>query len=345
MNILGIETSCDETSAAVAQDGVRILSNVTATQILVHKKYGGVVPELASRSHIARIEQVTRGALDEAKLALAGVEGIAVTHGPGLVGALLVGVMFAKGLAQALEVPVCGVNHIEAHLYANFLDFHGRLKYPYVGLVVSGGHTHLFDVAGLGNYRLIGRTIDDAAGEAFDKVAHLLGLGFPGGPQIQKWAQKGDPHAVRFPRGMIQSGDFQFSFSGLKTAVARFVCRNLRVSAGCSMGARRFPAGFKADVAASFQEAVVDVLVQKTLAAARVKGYLQVAVGGGVSANRRLREQFQREGGRQGIEVFFPSLQLCTDNAAMVAALGYHTIVRKQNFIFDAQPNLALALS
>ncbi len=334
MKVLGLETSCDETSAAVAVNGVKILSNAIVAQTLVHKKYGGVVPELASRSHLTRIEAVTRKAMDDAGLSLRQLDGIVVTHGPGLMGALLVGVMFAKGLGAALDIPVCGVNHIEAHLYANFLDFHGRLKYPYLGLVVSGGHTHLFDVARLGQHRLMGRTVDDAAGEAFDKVAHLLGLGFPGGPYLEKLARQGDPNAIRFPRGMSGSGDFRFSFSGLKTAVARFVQGH-----GQAVGKK----ATKADIAASFQEAVVDVLAQKTFAAARNLGYRQVAVGGGVSRNGYLRARFEKEGVARGVEVFFPSALLCTDNAAMVAALGYHKLVSGKNRDFDAQPNLQLA--
>jgi N6-L-threonylcarbamoyladenine synthase len=327
MNILGIETSCDETSAAVVSDGLRILSNVTATQIAVHKKYGGVVPELASRSHITRIEQITQKALKDAQLRPEQLGGVAVTHGPGLIGSLLVGVMFAKGLATAWKLPVVGVNHIEAHLYANFMDFHQRLGYPYLGLVVSGGHTHLFVVEKLGMHRLIGRTVDDAAGEAFDKVGHLLDLGFPGGPAIERLAKNGDPHAVKFPRGMIRSGDYRFSFSGLKTAVARFV--------------QREPDFSKADIAASFQEAVCDVLVQKTLLAAQREGIMQVAVGGGVSRNSELRTRFEKEGASIGIDVFFPSAQLCTDNAAMIAALGYHKL-KGRMAPFDAQPNLGL---
>ncbi len=332
MRILGIESSCDETSAAVVADGVKVLSNVTATQTLVHKKYGGVVPELASRSHIHRVDLVTRKALEDAGVALRDIDGIAVTHGPGLIGSLLVGVMFAKGLAAASGKPLTGVNHIEAHLYANFLDFHGRLGYPYLGLVVSGGHTHLFDVRDLGKYRLLGRTVDDAAGEAFDKVAHLLGLGFPGGPQIERLAREGDPHAVKFPRGMIDSGDFRLSFSGLKTAVARFVQKG-------GMGKKIS----KADVAASFQEAVTDVLLRKTLAAAQAHGHSRIAVGGGVSRNGYLRAGFEKEAIARGLQAFFPSAQWCTDNAAMIAALGYHQIASGKNVEFDAEPNLVLA--
>ncbi len=331
MNILGVETSCDETSVAIAVDGIKVLSNVTATQFKVHKKYGGVVPELASRSHIACIEQVARKALKEAGLSLKQIDGIAVTHGPGLIGSLLVGVMFAKGLGAALKIPVCGINHIEAHLYANFLDFHQRLGYPYLGLVVSGGHTHLFDVKKIGEYHLVGKTLDDASGEAFDKVAHLLGLGFPGGPQVERLAKQGNPHAVRFPRGMLDSGDFRFSFSGLKTSVARFVQKKHK---GIS----------KADIAASFQEAVTDVLVKKTFMALEKRKYRQVAVGGGVSRNRYLRERFEKVGKERGVDVFFPSAQLCTDNAAMVAALGYHKMRAPEIFSFDAQPNLQLAI-
>lgn len=308
MNILGIETSCDETSVAVVADGRRVLSNIVASQMLEHARYGGVVPEIASRRHVEMMNTVLRQALSEANVTFADLQGIAVTNRPGLLGALLVGVTAAKTLAQALSLPLVGVHHIEAHLYANFLT-HPDAAFPAVALVVSGGHTDLFHLRGHGNYALLGRTRDDAAGEAFDKCARLMGLEYPGGPSIQKAAEGGNPKAVPFPRAYLEGGA-EFSFSGLKTSVRRFM-----------EGENRPPL---ADIAASFQEAVVDVLVLKTITAARTTNVERVFLAGGVAANKRLRERMQIACDKAGLKLFYPPVALCTDNGAMIAATGYY---------------------
>jgi N6-L-threonylcarbamoyladenine synthase len=307
MNVLGIETSCDETAAAIVADGRRVLSNVVASQMEEHARYGGVVPEVASRRHVELMNGVLRRALADAGLTLGDIDAVAVTNRPGLLGALLVGVTAAKALAQALEIPIVGVHHIEAHLYANFLT-HPDADFPAVALVVSGGHTDLFHLRGHGDYVLLGRTRDDAAGEAFDKCARLMGLGYPGGPAIQAAAENGDPKVVPLPRAWLE-GTYEFSFSGLKTAVRRLV-------------ASENPPPI-ADIAASFQEAVVDVLVRKTLAAARELGVPRIFLAGGVAANARLRERMQAVCDDAGIALFYPPPVLCTDNAAMIAATGY----------------------
>jgi N6-L-threonylcarbamoyladenine synthase len=322
MNVLGIETSCDETAAAVVVDGRRLLSNVIASQMAEHARYGGVVPEVASRRHVELMNGVLRCALSEAELSLNDIDAIAVTNRPGLLGALLVGVTAAKGLSLALGVPLVGVHHIEAHLYANFLT-HPDADFPAVALVVSGGHTDLFHLRGHGDYVLLGRTRDDAAGEAFDKCARLMGLSYPGGPAIQNAAETGNPKAVSFPRAYLPD-TFEFSFSGLKTAVRRFVEqfapsptlreRGVGEGANCSV----------ADLAASFQEAVVDVLVTKTIAAAKATDVSRVFMAGGVAANARLRERMQAACDAAGLVLFYPPPVLCTDNAAMIATTGYY---------------------
>ncbi len=325
MNVLGIETSCDETAAAVVADGRRVLSNVVASQMAEHARYGGVVPEIASRRHVEQINVVLQKALDDAGTGFEGVQAIAVTNRPGLLGALLVGVSAAKALAMALEVPLLGVHHIEAHLYANFL-VHEDASFPAVALVVSGGHTDLFHVKGHGDYVLLGRTRDDAAGEAFDKCARLMGLGYPGGPAVEQAAREGDPAALALPRAWLE-GAHDFSFSGLKTAVRRLV-------QGPSSQAQDRPVPQDrpvrmvapppvADLAASFQEAVVDVLVGKTLAAAKQVSAPRVFLAGGVAANGRLREKMRAACDEAGLPLFFPPPALCTDNAAMIAAAGY----------------------
>jgi N6-L-threonylcarbamoyladenine synthase len=305
MNVLGIETSCDETAAAIVADGRHLLSNIIASQMAEHARYGGVVPEVASRRHVELMNGVLRGALTEARLSLSDIDAIAVTNRPGLIGALLVGVTAAKGLALALRIPLVGVHHIEAHLYANFLT-HPDADFPAVALVVSGGHTDLFHLRGHSDYVLLGRTRDDAAGEAFDKCARLMGLGYPGGPAIQKAAEGGNPKAVPLPRAYLD-GNFEFSFSGLKTAVRR-------VSEGANV----------TDLAASFQEAVVDVLVRKTVAAAKAMGVSRVFLAGGVAANARLRERMQTACNAAGLALYYPPPVLCTDNAAMIATAGYY---------------------
>lgn len=310
MNVLGIETSCDETSAAVVVDGRRVLSNIVASQMAEHARYGGVVPEVASRRHVELMNGVLRQALSEAGLTLADIHAIAVTNRPGLLGALLVGLSAAKALAQSLQIPLVGVHHIEAHLYANFLN-HPDAAFPALALVVSGGHTDLFHVRGHGDYTLLGRTRDDAAGEAFDKSARLMGLDYPGGPAIQAAAETGNPRAVPLPRSWLE-GTHEFSFSGLKTAVRRAIPQGREVTAQ-----------ERSDLAASFQEAVVDVLVGKTLAAAKAVDVPRIFLAGGVAANRRLRERMQAACDSAGIQLFYPPVSLCTDNGAMIAATGY----------------------
>ncbi len=342
MLCLGIETSCDETAAAVVGDGTRLLSNVVASQVELHRRYGGVFPELASRRHIEAMLPVLGEAM---RMAGAGWEDlglIAVTRGPGLVGSLLVGLAAAKALAFALDVPLVGVNHILGHIYANLLDpvlrdpargeGPGGSVFPAVCLVVSGGHTDLVYMQGHGRLNLLGRTRDDAAGEAFDKVARLLGLPYPGGPALERLARQGDPEAVPFPRAMMDDGSYDFSFSGLKTAVAVYLERE--------GGAAR-----AADVAASFQKAVVDVLVAKTVRAALQRGVRRILLAGGVAANSALRESLRREAGRHGLEVRGPPPALCTDNAAMIACAGYF-LWREggaDGLDLDAVPRLGLA--
>jgi N6-L-threonylcarbamoyladenine synthase len=314
--VLGIETSCDETAAAIVEAGTSVLSSVVSSQVDLHARYGGVVPEIASRAHVDLIVPVVAQAFVEAGLSDHPVDGgscevdaVAATYGPGLVGALLVGVSAAKALALAWDVPFIAVNHLEAHLYATLLD-EPDLELPLVVLLVSGGHTLVVLMEDHGRYRLLGSTIDDAAGEAFDKVARFLGLGYPGGPAIDRLAVEGDRAAIRFPRPMLGDGTFDFSFSGLKTAVVNHVRDN--------------PDAASADVAASFQEAVVDVLVTKALAAARDVGANGLCLGGGVAANSRLRERFLDECAANGFRGYLPSWAMCTDNAAMVASAAWY---------------------
>jgi N6-L-threonylcarbamoyladenine synthase len=306
LRILGIETSCDETAASVVEDGRRILSNVVSSQAALHAEFGGVVPEVASRRHVEAIVPVVDAALKQAGARQGDIDLIAVTAGPGLVGSLVVGVAFAKGMAQAQGIPIVGVHHIQAHLYACFLSDEPP-EFPFVGLVVSGGHSDLICAQDHARQELIGRTRDDAAGEAFDKGARLLGLGFPGGPEIEREAASGSADAVAFP--IAATGEREFSFSGVKSALARIVQSG---SHGYSL----------ADLAAGYQRAVVEPLVEKAIGAAREFGSSTIVVGGGVSANLLLRERLGREGAREGLRVFFPDLSLTTDNAAMVAARG-----------------------
>ncbi len=331
--ILAIETSCDETSVAVVADGHRVLSNVVSSQIDLHAVYGGVVPEVASRAHLERMEAVLAQAMDEAEVTPSDVDAVAATCGPGLIGALLIGVSTAKSLAVAWDVPYVGVNHMEGHLFATFLE-RPDLELPLVVLLVSGGHTMIVEVAEPGRYRYLGATIDDAAGEAFDKVARYLGLGYPGGPIIDRLAADGDPEAIRFPRAMMD-GDrdrigLDFSFSGLKTAVVNHV--------------RRHPDVANADVAASFQEAVVDVLVTKTLVAADRVGARTVCLGGGVAANSRLRARFAAAAEAAGLAHLVPDRAFCTDNAAMIAAAAHHRLAADGPTPLDggADPSLRL---
>lgn len=312
--VLGIETSCDETSAAVVADGEKILSNIVSSQIDIHRKYGGVVPEIASRKHVEAIIPVIDSALEEARFGLDDISAVAVTYGPGLVGGLLIGVCAAKGIALSKNIPLIGVHHIEGHLYANFLE-HSNIEFPVLCLTVSGGHTELIYMTDHGEYSYIGGTTDDAAGEAFDKVARILGLGYPGGPPIDRLATKGDNQRITFPRALQGQTGFDFSFSGIKTAVKNYVHDNA--------GQDDY-----ADVAASFQEAVVDMLSDVTFRAAEHTGVKTILLSGGVAANSRLRVVMQKRARIQNIKLFYPSLELCTDNAAMIAAAGYFGLQR-----------------
>ncbi len=311
--MLGLETSCDETSAAVIADGRRILSNVISSQIPVHQKYGGVVPELASRRHVENVVPVIDHALAEAGVRLADIDAVGVTHGPGLVGALLVGVAAAKALSFAAGVPLIGVHHLEGHMFAALLT-HSDLEPPFVSLVVSGGHTSLVHVRDYSSFRLLGQTRDDAAGEAFDKVARLLGLPYPGGPHVEALAATGDPGAIRFPRSFTSEGSFEFSFSGLKSAVINYLH---------TASQRREPVN-AANVAASFQFAVVDVLAQKALQAVHQCQCPKLVLAGGVAANGALRNELQARCDSQNIRFYYPDIVLCTDNAAMIGCRAHY---------------------
>ncbi len=307
MLLLTIETSCDETAAAVVRDGRQILSNVVSSQVAIHAEYGGVVPEIASRKHLEMITPVIRQALEQAGVCLEQIEGVAVTRGPGLLGALLVGVSMAKSLSLARAVPLVGVHHIEGHLLAGFLE--QPVTFPFLALVVSGGHTHLYRVDGIGQYRTLGRTIDDAVGEAFDKSATLLGLGYPGGALIDKLAQSGDPAAIKFPRPLMHDGSLNFSFSGLKTAVLTYLKKQPQLPRDQALH----------DLCASFQAAVCEVLVKKTAAALQQEGLTRLVVGGGVACNSGLRSALQGLCDKSGIELQLAPPKLCGDNAAMLA--------------------------
>ena len=313
MLVLGIETSCDETSAAVVDDGL-VKSNIISSQ-LVHAKYGGVVPELASRAHQRLIIEVVGEALTKAGITKFQIQGVAATQGPGLVGALLVGLNFGKALAYGLKMPFIGVNHMEGHLYSNML-LDEKPTYPFVSLIVSGGHTMLVIVSAPFEHRLLGQTRDDAAGEAFDKVAKMLGLGYPGGPAIDALAKQGDPAAIKFPRTYLEDGSYDFSFSGIKTAVLYYL-RNNGLSAG-TIGKQQL-----ADICASFQISVVEVLVEKTIAAAREFGVQNVTIAGGVSANSLLRSMMGDACKRRRLKLFHPPLEYCMDNGAMIAYVGW----------------------
>ena len=333
MNILAIESSCDETAAAVVQDGRKVLSNIISSQIEIHKLYGGVVPEIASRKHIEKIIQVVDEALKEASLTMDEIDAVAVTYGPGLVGALLVGVSAAKSIAFAHNKPLIGVHHIEGHISANYIE-NKELEPPFLCLVVSGGHTNLVIVKDYGEYEVLGKTRDDAAGEAFDKVARAIGLGYPGGPKIQKISEEGNKDAIAFPRAKVADNPFDFSFSGLKSSVLNYIN-------SCEMKGEEIN---KADIAASFQEAVVDVLVSHTIAGAKQLGFKKIAMAGGVASNAVLREEMKEACERRGFKFYHPSPILCTDNAAMIGAAAYYDY--KKGLISDltlnAVPNLKL---
>lgn len=331
--ILAIESSCDETAAAVVKNGREVLSNVINTQIAIHTDYGGVVPEIASRKHIENINPVIRKALEDAGVTLDDIDAIGVTYGPGLVGALLVGVAEAKAIAFAKNKPLVGVHHIEGHISANYVE-NKELEPPFVALVVSGGHTHLVKVNDYGEYEIVGRTRDDAAGEAFDKVARAIGLGYPGGPKIDKLAKEGNPDAIEFPRAHVDDAPYDFSFSGIKSAVLNYI--NSANMQGKEIN--------HADVAASFQKAVVDALVSRAVRLAKECGMDKLAIAGGVASNSALRAAVQEECAKNNIKFYSPSPVLCTDNAAMIGAAAYYEYIKgvRHGYDLNAVPNLKL---
>ncbi len=331
--ILAVESSCDETAAAVVKNGREVLSNIISSQIELHTVYGGVVPEIASRKHIEKVIPVIDEALQKAKVSLREIDAIAVTYGPGLVGALLVGVSTAKAISFASGIPLVGVHHIEGHISANYIE-NKELEPPFVCLVVSGGHSHLVVVKDYGEYQVLGRTRDDAAGEAFDKVARAIGLGYPGGPKIDKVSKEGNPDAIVFPRAKIADSVYDFSFSGLKSAVLNYLN-------SCEM---KGIAICQADVAASFQKAVVDVLVEHSMQAVQECGIKKFAIAGGVASNSALRAALVSQCAKRDITFFYPSPILCTDNAAMIGAAGYYEFIKgvRSGFDLNAVPNLRL---
>lgn len=333
VRILAIESSCDETAAAVVKNGREVLSNIIYSQIATHTMYGGVVPEIASRKHIEKINQVVESALKEADMTLEQVDAVGVTYGPGLVGPLLIGVSAAKALAWAADKPLVGVNHIEGHVAANFIAS-PELEPPFVCLIVSGGHTHLVVVEDYGVFRILGRSRDDAAGEAFDKVARSVGLGYPGGPKIDAKAKEGNPDAIQFPQAKMRESAYDFSFSGLKSAVLNY--QNHAKMTGEEINV--------ADLVASFQKAVVDVLVEHTVAAAHEYGFRQVAMAGGVASNSALRNAMKTRCEREGIRLFYPPPVLCTDNAAMIGSAAYYEYIagNRSGWDLNAVPGLKL---
>ena len=331
--ILGIESSCDETAASVVKNGRTVLSNVISSQIEIHKLYGGVVPEIASRNHIERINQVIQEALDEANVTLDDIDAIGVTYGPGLVGALLVGVAEAKAIAYARNLPLVGVHHIEGHVSANYIE-HPDLEPPFLCAIVSGGHTHLVIVKDYGQFEILGRTRDDAAGEAFDKVARAIGLGYPGGPKIDKVSKEGNPEAIAFPRAHVEDAPYDFSFSGLKSAVLNYIN-------GCQMKGIEYN---QADIAASFQKAVTDVLVANAMHAVEEFHVDKLAIAGGVASNSALRAAMKEACEKRGVEFYYPSPIFCTDNAAMIGVAAYYEYINgtRSGWDLNAVPNLKL---
>ncbi len=333
VKILAIESSCDETAAAVVVNGREVRSNVISSQIALHTLYGGVVPEIASRKHIEKINQVITQALEDADTTLEEIDAIGVTYGPGLVGALLVGVAEAKAIAYAAKKPLVGVHHIEGHICANYIE-NKELEPPFLCLVASGGHTHLVKVADYGKYEIIGRTRDDAAGEAFDKVARAIGLGYPGGPKIEKKAKEGNDKAIVFPKAKVAENPYDFSFSGLKSAVLNYIN-------GCNMKQQEIN---EADIAASFQKAVIDVLVEHAIHAAKEYRIDKFAIAGGVASNQTLREAMEKACKERGIQFYHPSPIFCTDNAAMIGSAAYYEYLqgRRDGWDLNAVPNLKL---
>lgn len=331
--ILAIESSCDETAAAVVKNGRFVLSNIISSQIDLHTLYGGVVPEIASRKHMEQINQVIEQALEQARVTLADITAVAVTYGPGLVGALLVGVAEAKAIAYAAKKPLVGVHHIEGHISANYIENHD-LEPPFICLVVSGGHTHLVVVEDYGKYRILGKTRDDAAGEAYDKVARAIGLGYPGGPKVDKLAKEGNKDAVLFPRAQVEGAPYDFSFSGLKSAVLNYIN-------GCEMKHEQFN---KADLAASFQNAVVESLVTRAVAAAKEYRIDKIAIAGGVASNSALRGAMEEACSKNQFHFYRPSPVYCTDNAAMIGTAGYYEYINgvRHGLDLNAVPNLKL---
>ena len=331
--ILAIESSCDETAAAVVKNGREVLSNIISSQIALHTLYGGVVPEIASRKHIEKINQVIEAALAEAKMTLEDMTAVAVTYGPGLVGALLVGVAEAKAVAYGAKKPLVGIHHIEGHVSANFIE-HPDLEPPFVCLIVSGGHTHLVIVRDYGEFEIIGRTMDDAAGEAFDKVARAVGLGYPGGPKVDRAAKEGNPHAIEFPRARVGGSEYDFSFSGMKSAVLNYINQAQMKGEAISVP----------DLCASFQNAVVDVLVSRAVAAVKEFGFDKLAIAGGVASNSALREGMRKACEREGLKLYYPSPIYCTDNAAMIGAAAYYEYINgaQAGWDLNAVPNLKL---
>lgn len=331
--ILSIESSCDETAAAIVVDGREVKSNIIYSQIELHKLYGGVVPEIASRKHVEKVNQVIRAAIEEAHVTWDDIDAVAVTYGPGLVGALLVGVSAAKAVAYAKKKPLVGVHHIEGHIAANYIE-HPDLEPPFMCMVASGGHSHLVYVKDYTTFEIVGRTRDDAAGEAFDKVARAIGLGYPGGPKIDKLAKEGNKEAIHFPRAFMEDAPYDFSFSGLKSAVLNYLN-------GCKMKHQEIN---RADVAASFQQAVVDVLTDNSVRAAKAYGCKKLALAGGVASNSSLRENMQRVASEQGLQFYYPSPIFCTDNAAMIGVAGYHNYMSgiRDGLDLNAIPNLKI---
>lgn len=333
MLTLAIESSCDETACAVIKDGREVLSNIISSQIDIHRKFGGVVPEIASRKHIEAINNIIQEALDEANCKFEDIDMIGVTQGPGLIGALLVGLSTAKALAYGLDIPLIGVNHIHGHICANFIE-HRDLEPPFTCLVVSGGHTYLLNVRDYTDFELVGRTRDDAAGEAFDKVARSLGLPYPGGPHIDRLAKEGDKDSISFPRVYLEDDSYDFSFSGLKTAVLNYLNQEKQKGQEISIE----------NVAASFQQAVLDILVDKSFKLANETGSKKIVLAGGVAANQGLREMIEARGTKEGIQIYYPSRILCTDNAAMIGSAAYYNYRKGliSELSLNAEPNLGL---